>query len=140
MSVRLRKGSRFVLLANFDPRRVSTEENGYDVATTKPLIAGDADEENGGAPHASTKPIPELDWWTLTEAQPRTSREPIHRITRRLEAAMSTMFMHMDKQYLWRWFCADDEGNIIAKSAQAYFRLADASEATQRFRQSILKS
>jgi hypothetical protein len=49
------------------------------------------------------------------------------------------MYLHMDQQYLWRWFCVDDHGNTIAKSAQAYFRLADASKAMQRFRQSFMK-
>ncbi len=52
---------------------------------------------------------------------------------------MMTMYLHMDKQYLWRWVFADDLGNTIAQSARAYFKLADASDAMQSFRQSLMK-
>lgn len=52
---------------------------------------------------------------------------------------MGTLWLHMDKQYLWRWFCTDENGNTVAQSGQAYFKLADASAAMQSFSQSFLK-
>lgn len=50
---------------------------------------------------------------------------------------MLTLWVHMDKQYLWRWFCTDDSGHPVAESSQGYFKLADASHAMQQFGQSF---
>lgn len=46
-------------------------------------------------------------------------------------------FEHLDPQYFWRWFCTDDEGNPIAQSPRGYFNRAEATQAMQRFRQTM---
>jgi len=38
-------------------------------------------------------------------------------------------WLHMNDEYMWKWFCTDDQGSLIAISAQSFFDLANAKEA-----------
>lgn len=37
-----------------------------------------------------------------------------------------TFWLHMNDQYMWRWFCSDPDGTLVAVSARSFFSLADA--------------
>lgn len=39
------------------------------------------------------------------------------------------MFLHMDDQWMWRFFFLDDEGVVIAISTVAYFTRTEAERA-----------
>ena len=43
-------------------------------------------------------------------------------------------FLHMDDQWMWRFYFLDKYGNLIATSAKAYFTRADAEKAMTHFR------
>lgn len=46
-------------------------------------------------------------------------------------------WLHMNDEYMWRWYCSDRSGNLIAISAQSFFRLADAKSAIDEMRDGI---
>lgn len=39
------------------------------------------------------------------------------------------MFLHMDDQWMWRFFFLDNEGDVIAISTVAYFTRIEAERA-----------
>ena len=46
-------------------------------------------------------------------------------------------WLHMNDEYMWRWFCSDYQGSLIAISAQSFFHRADAEAALEIARRSI---
>ncbi|MDO6415217.1 hypothetical protein Q4F19_12565 [Sphingomonas sp. BIUV-7] len=42
-----------------------------------------------------------------------------------------SFWLHMNDEYMWRWFCSDERGNMIAISAQSFFDLVDAERAVK---------
>lgn len=42
-----------------------------------------------------------------------------------------TFWLHMNDEYMWRWFCSDSQGTLIAISAQSFFHRADAVAALE---------
>jgi hypothetical protein len=38
-------------------------------------------------------------------------------------------WLHMNDEYMWRWFCTDDQGSLVAISAQSFFDLSNAERA-----------
>lgn len=43
-------------------------------------------------------------------------------------------WLHMDDRYMWRWYCSDPSGTLVAISAQSFFRLADCQQAADEAR------
>ena len=44
-------------------------------------------------------------------------------------------YLHMDDQWMWRFFFLDSRGSLIAISTVAYFTRAEAEEAMRRISQ-----
>lgn len=42
-----------------------------------------------------------------------------------------TFWLHMNDQYMWRWFCSEADGTLVAVSAGSFFELADAERAIE---------
>ena len=40
-------------------------------------------------------------------------------------------WLHMDSEFMWRWFCFDGNRTIVARSAEAFFSLNDAETAIE---------
>ena len=40
-----------------------------------------------------------------------------------------TFWLHMNDEYMWRWFCSTSDGTVFAMSARSFFRLTDAEDA-----------
>ncbi len=47
-------------------------------------------------------------------------------------------FLHMDDQWMWRFFFLDETGSLIAISARAYFTRTEAEVAMKHFRLGLL--
>jgi hypothetical protein len=47
-------------------------------------------------------------------------------------------FLHMDDQWMWRFYFLDAVGKLAAMSTLAYFTRAEAEEAMIRYRESIV--
>lgn len=45
-----------------------------------------------------------------------------------------TFWLHMNDEYMWRWFCSDADGTLVAISARSFFHLADAERALKEAR------
>lgn len=45
--------------------------------------------------------------------------------------ADATFWLHMNDEYMWRWFCSDSQGSLVAISAQSFFHRADAEAALE---------
>lgn len=43
-------------------------------------------------------------------------------------------WLHMNDEYMWRWYCSDPNGDLVAISAQSFFKLADAERAADAAR------
>lgn len=43
--------------------------------------------------------------------------------------ATLTFWLHMNDEYMWRWFCSKSDGSIFAMSTGSFFCLADAEKA-----------
>lgn len=46
-------------------------------------------------------------------------------------------FLHMDRDYSWRWFCVDQDGKLLAISFSGYFSLDEAKQRIDEFRAAI---
>jgi uncharacterized protein YegP (UPF0339 family) len=46
-------------------------------------------------------------------------------------------YLHMDDQWMWRFYFLDRFGNLIVMSTQAYFTRAEAEEAMLLFRSEL---
>lgn len=40
-------------------------------------------------------------------------------------------WLHMDSEFMWRWFCFDGNRTIVARSAEAFFSLDEAKAAIE---------
>lgn len=48
-------------------------------------------------------------------------------------------WLHMDEQYMWRWFCSRRNGELVAISADRFFELAEAENALKEARFALTK-
>lgn len=48
----------------------------------------------------------------------------------------SNAFLHMDDQWMWRFYLLDSVGKLLATSAGSYFTRAEAEKALSSFRRS----
>ena len=49
-------------------------------------------------------------------------------------------FLHMDEEWLWRFYLLDQKGNVIVISHHAYFTRAEAEAAMHDFRLSLVRA
>jgi hypothetical protein len=42
-------------------------------------------------------------------------------------------FLHMDDQWMWRFYFLDERGDLVVMSAKAYFTRAEAEKAMMLF-------
>jgi len=54
--------------------------------------------------------------------------------------AEAQAFLHMDKEWLWRFYLLDQKGNVIVISHHAYFTRAEAETAMLNFRLSLVRA
>lgn len=47
-------------------------------------------------------------------------------------------FLHMDADWMWRFYFLDSKGKLIAMSTLAYFTRAEAEVAMDHYRESIV--
>jgi hypothetical protein len=40
-----------------------------------------------------------------------------------------SFWLHMDSEFMWRWFCYDGNRTIVARSADCYFSCDEAKAA-----------
>lgn len=43
-------------------------------------------------------------------------------------------WLHMDEDFMWRWFCSDRNGNLVSLSASSFFHRAEAERSMYRAR------
>jgi hypothetical protein len=48
-------------------------------------------------------------------------------------------FLHMDEEWLWRFYFLDAEGNVLVISHHAYFTRAEAEAAMLNFQLSLAR-
>ncbi|GAA3887449.1 hypothetical protein GCM10022276_03140 [Sphingomonas limnosediminicola] len=51
--------------------------------------------------------------------------------------AYLNFWLHMDDGYMWRWYCSEPDGTLVAISARSFSKLADAERAADAARTSI---
>jgi hypothetical protein len=54
--------------------------------------------------------------------------------------AEAQAYLHMDEEWMWRFYLLDQRGRVIVISHRAYFTRGEAEAALQEFRFSLVRA